>query len=247
MLLSTPGLVLHTTPYGETSVVAKVFTRQLGVQSYLVKGVRSRSGRAKQSFFSPLTSLDMVVYDSRRGELSYIKELSPRHPDHAADALANAHRFFMAEVLYRSLREDEPLPDLWDYVEHTEADNLGVLGETLNHDASTPSSVDLPICFLLTVAHHLGIEPLDNHTPHNPYFDLQEGRFVDSPTETTLTRDHSALLHDYLVASISTFHSPLSTLSSRRAIIDALIAYYQLHLSSFRHFRSHEILHTILR
>ena len=44
MLLSTPGLVLHTPPYAETSVVVKVFTRLLGVQSYLVKGVGAGEG-----------------------------------------------------------------------------------------------------------------------------------------------------------------------------------------------------------
>ena len=49
MLLSTPGLVLHTTPYADTSVVAKVFTRQLGVRSYIIKGVRSRTGKVKQN------------------------------------------------------------------------------------------------------------------------------------------------------------------------------------------------------
>ena len=48
MLLSTPGLVLHTTPYSESSVVAKVFTRQLGVRSYIIKGVRGPRGRVKQ-------------------------------------------------------------------------------------------------------------------------------------------------------------------------------------------------------
>jgi valyl-tRNA synthetase len=48
MLLSTPGLVLHTTPYSESSVVVKVFTRQLGVRSYIIKGVRGRGGRVKR-------------------------------------------------------------------------------------------------------------------------------------------------------------------------------------------------------
>ncbi len=54
MLLSTPGLVLHTTPYGESSVVAKVFTRQLGVRSYIIKGVRNGRSRVKQNLMQPL-------------------------------------------------------------------------------------------------------------------------------------------------------------------------------------------------
>ena len=61
MTLSTPGLVLHTTPYAESSVVAKVFTRQLGLRSYIIKCVRGRSGRVKQKLLQPLSSLDSTT------------------------------------------------------------------------------------------------------------------------------------------------------------------------------------------
>ena len=236
MILSTPGLVLHTTPYAESSVVAKVFTRQLGVRSYLVKGVRNKGGRMKQNLFAPLSSLDMVVYDNPNNDLNYIKELSPRHPALQPDPVDNALRFFMTEVLYKALREEEPMPDLWDYVELVFSEHCSVSSE-IPH---------MPITFLLTVTRHLGIEPLDNCRTREPLFDLQEGRFVSVATETTLPPNLSLLLHEYL-NNLSTFHFPLSTLNDRRTLIDALIAYYQLHLSGFRQFHSHEILHTILK
>ena len=91
----------------------------------------------------------------------------------------------------------------------------------------------------------MGIAPMDNYSIREPLFDLQEGRYVSVATETTLSPALSAMLHEYL----SPFTSHLSTfnLSERRSLIDALIAYCQLHLSGFRNFNSHEILHTILR
>jgi DNA repair protein RecO (recombination protein O) len=232
MMLSTPGLVLHTTPYGESSVIAKVFTRQLGVRSYIVKGVR-RHGGVKQNLFAPLSSLDMVVYDSHKSDLNHVKELTPRHPDSGSDPVGNALRFFMTEVLYKALREEEPMPELWDYVENS--DQWSVVGEQRK---------DMPIRFLLMVAHYLGVEPLDNYSVREPLFDLQEGRYVAAPSETTLSPHLSEMLHHYLCFPLSTFHFPLN---ARRDLIDALIAYYQLHLSGFRQFHSHEILHTILK
>lgn len=236
MTLSTPGLVLHTTPYAESSVVAKVFTRQLGVRSYMIKGVRSARGRTKQNMLQPLSSLDMVVYANPKTDLNHVKELAPRHPGQPSDPVANALRFFMTEVLYKTLREEEPMPELWDYVENT------------NTSLLTPHS-SLPQLFMLAVAHHLGIEPLNNYDAHHPYFDLQEGRFVGAPTETTLTPQLSNVLHSYL----SSFHSPSLPItpsvssSIRRDLLSALIAYFQLHLSGFGNLHSHEILHTILR
>ncbi len=239
MLASTPGLVLHTTPYAETSVVVKVFTRLFGVRSYIIKGVRGHGGRVKQNMLQPLTSLDMVVYVNPKNELNHIKELSPRHPDTQAakqssnQAIDNALRFFMTEVLYKALREAEPMPALWDYV------------DTLASENSNTPVAQLPILFLLTTAQHLGISPLDNHSALTPYFCLEEGRYVATANETTLSIALSSILHEYL--PIDAEQLPSATLADRRNLIDALIAYYHLHLSGFSHFHSHEILHTILQ
>lgn len=243
MILATPGFVLHTTPYSEASVVAKVFTRQLGMRSYLIKGVRSSRGRVKQNLLQPLSCVDMVVYDNPKNDLNYIKELAPRHPESTApqtssrSATFNALRFFMTEVLYKSLREEEPMPELFDYVE-------SVFSEPYPGDGETKH---LPIMILLTVARHLGIEPMDNYSVREPLFDLQEGRFVASLTDTTLPPALSSHLHEYLCNLSMSRPISVSMLSDRRSLIDALLAYFQLHLSSFRNFYSHEILHTILK
>lgn len=230
-MISTPGIVLHTTPYGDTSVIVKVFTRLLGVQSYIIKGVRGPHAKVKQNLLQPFSCLDMVVYDNTKAELNYIKELSPRCACTEATPAENALRFFMTEVLYKSLQEAEPMPALFDYAEQAAA------------VADPLAAANLPISFLLTVSRHLGIEPMDNYCPREPLFDIQEGRYVSAPTETTLSPRLSSLLHDYLT-SVTTPQSPLS---DRRLLIDSLLAYYQLHITGFRHFTSHEILHTILK
>ena len=230
-MISTPGIVLHTTPYGDSSVIVKVFTRMLGVRSYIVKGVRGRNAKVKQNLLQPLSSLDMVVYDNPKAELNYIKELSPRAAGTDASPVENALRFFMTEVLYKSLQEAEPMPALFDYVD-------SINSSLIIHHSS------LPITFLLTVSRHLGIEPLDNYCPREALFDLQEGRYVSSATETTLSPSQSEMLHEYLASHELSNGAPLQ---SRRALIDSLLAYYQLHLSGFRNFTSHEILHTILK
>lgn len=236
MLIATQGLVLHTTPYSESSVVAKVFTRQLGLRSYIIKGVRGRTGRVKQNLLQPMTSLDMVVYDNHRRELNYIKELTPRRPQQQSEPVGNALRFFMTEVLYKALREEEPMPEMWDYAE-----------EASGRQAPDDGLAELPIVFMLRVAAYLGIQPLDNHSHHEPYFCLEEGRFVSAPNETTLPAGLSAALHSYLQPEGTPLPCPRCPLSERTALLNALIAYFQLHISGFRSFTSHEILHTVLR
>ncbi|MDR2283209.1 MAG: recombination protein O N-terminal domain-containing protein, partial [Sphingobacterium sp.] len=40
MLQKTKGIALKTTNYSESSIVAQIFTENLGLQSYLINGAR---------------------------------------------------------------------------------------------------------------------------------------------------------------------------------------------------------------
>ena len=240
--LSTPALVLHTTSYSETSVIAKIFTRQLGVRSYIIKGVRKGGGKTKQNLLQPLSHLDLVVYNNPKTQINYIKEMGlhlaqPTEQRVYASEMAvhNALRFFMTEVLYKTLREEEPMPELFDYV----ADSC-----TFQHSGAKLSQH--PIQFLLKVSRHLGIEPLDNYSNREPLFDMLAGRYQYAG-EHTLEASTSLLLHYYLQAVHNGTPCPLTTLAQRTELINRLLEYYQMHLTEFRNFKSHEILHTILQ
>lgn len=237
--LSTPALVLHTTQYAETSVIAKIFTRQLGVRSYILKGVRKGGSRTKQNLLQPLSHLDLVVYNNPKSQINYLKEIAP-HTDGAQtsydfehEAVRNALRFFMTELLYKTLREEEPMPELFDYV----VESMRFQDCELSHQ---------PIRFLLTVAHHLGITPLDNYSSREPLFDMLGGRFC-SHGENTLDPSISTLLHYYLESIHTESPLPLTTLKKRTELINRLLEYFQLHVSDFHNFKSHEILHTVLQ
>ncbi|MCQ2274505.1 MAG: DNA repair protein RecO [Bacteroidales bacterium] len=236
--LSTLGLVLHTTQYAETSVIVKIFTRQLGVRSYIVKGVRKGKSRTKQNLLQPLSYLELVVYNNPKSSLNYIKEMVPYNSSHIKDmdmgmqAINNALRFFMTELLYKTLREEEPMPDLFDYV-----------ADVAYCQSPSPG---LPIAFMITVARYMGIEPLDNYSMREPLFDLDGGRFCFSGN-STLDRECSQLLHYYLQSVSSDEVEPLAPLQLRTELINSLLSYFQLHLTEFRGFRSHEILHTVLQ
>ncbi|MEP5133031.1 DNA repair protein RecO, partial [Nonlabens ulvanivorans] len=54
MLTRTPAIVLSTVKYGEADLIARLYTRELGTQSYMLKGVRkSRKGKLRIAFFQP--------------------------------------------------------------------------------------------------------------------------------------------------------------------------------------------------
>lgn len=238
--LSTPALVLHTTEYSETSVIAKVFTRQLGVRSYILKGVRKGGGRTKRNLLQPLSYLDMVVYVNPKTTLNYVKELAP-HPSDSQfpipnSQLENALRFFMTELLYKTLREEEPDQELFDYI-------VSALEQL--KDPVSAAHAQMPLVFLLRLTRYLGLWPRDNYSSREPLFDLQAGCFR-STGETTVDAATSLLLHEYLQSVGQDTPSPSASLPQRTALMNRLIEYLQLHLDGFRSFHSHEILHTVL-
>ncbi len=240
--LSTAALVLHTVQYKETSVIAKVFTRQLGVRSYILKGVRKGGSRTKQNLLQPLSYLDLVVYNNPKTQLNYLKEIAPHNSpvpqmpeDVSVVAVCNALRFFMTELLYKTLREEEPMPELFDYV--VDCARFAGDGKSLSNH---------PIFFLLNVSRYLGIRPLDNYSQHEPLFDLLNGRYCHGGVNT-MEPATSQLLHYYLQAVNMGSSAPQTTLTQRIELINKLLEYFQLHLVEFRNFKSHEILHTVLQ
>lgn len=262
MLVTTQGLVLHTTKYAETSIVAKIFTRELGLRSYIVKGIRSASGRTKQNLMQPLSHLEMTVYDNPKKQLQYIKEMHPaRH--YAAinsDSIRMALVFFMDEVLYKSLKEEEPNRNLFDYV----VEELQRLGGTELTDIEEPQPKPnrqqhystFPIHFLLRTARYIGIEPMDNYSTKEPMFNLKEGRFQSMPngysatlpdSDYYLDMTSSSHLHSCLTSTHRSEQMPQLTAKQRSATLNNLLEYYQVHLTDFKNFKSHEVLHAVLR
>src|SRR3954469_7482308 len=76
MTHKTKGVVLRTVKYGETSVIATIYTELFGIQSYIVKGVRqsTKKSQGKGIYFQPSAMLDMVVYHNELKNLNFIKE-----------------------------------------------------------------------------------------------------------------------------------------------------------------------------
>lgn len=244
MLLTTQGLVLHTTPYADSSIIAKVFTRVMGMRSYIIKGVRSQSGRTKQNLLQPLSLLDMTVYNNPKKQLQFIKEMHPAGatPYATNDGVRMALMFFMDEVLYKSLKDEEPNERLFDYV----VDTLHSL--SLENDLR-----HLPISFMLHTSRFIGIEPMNNYSLHERLFNLKEGRFLASAdsagdnVDYCLDASSSNCLHSYLNSFYNNIPQPQLTASQRSATLNNLIEYYHIHLADFKNFKSHEVLHAVLR
>lgn len=254
MLHKTRGIVLKTTAFRSSSVIAQVFTEKFGLQSYLVNGVRKTGGRISFNVLQPLHLLEMVVYHKSAGSLQRIKELrnQPVFFSIPLDIAKSTVSLFICEVLYKVLRrqpgEDTPL---FQYLFHSL--------EWLDQHKGGVGNFHL--LFLMGLTRYLGFypdiraagetaayeavgKPRTTAAAGEEYFDLQNGQFLKnapvhswyiSPPLTTFWRQLSQGRYEQL----SEFKI---SGEERRLLLRSLLEYYALHIEGFGQIRSHEIL-----
>ena len=70
------GVVLHTLKYGDSSMVVYLLTDVGGRRSYMVQGVRSRSGRgSKLALFQPMFPVEFEGLESSRQQMHRFREV----------------------------------------------------------------------------------------------------------------------------------------------------------------------------
>src|SRR4051794_1582389 len=122
MIHKTKGIVLRTVKYGETSLVVTMFTETLGLQSYMVNGVRTalkKGGSAKAGLFQPAAILDLVAYHNEFKNLQRLKEFrwAFLYRNILSDVWKNAVALFMIELLGKCLKQPEANADLFYFAE----------------------------------------------------------------------------------------------------------------------------------
>jgi DNA repair protein RecO (recombination protein O) len=239
MLHKTRGIVLHSVKFSESSLVVKMYTEAFGVQSYMVKGVRSTKSKMKAVLFQPLTLLDLVVYRKERNVLQNIREVRIAHPWQSLpfDIRKSSIALFVNEVLYKALGEEEPNGPLFEFLWNA----LLVLDE-----------VEEPfghyhLLFTLKLTKYLGFYPRSARSAEQCYFNLPEGTFQPVFIEgICLGNKLSEMWCTVLDWPFEKPYVPSLHVKDRDALLDALLAYYRFHLPGFAGFRSAEVLHTVL-
>ena len=241
----TKGIVLRTVKYGETSVIATLYTELFGLQSYLVNGVRStgRQGGNRAGLFQPAAILELVVYHNDLKNLQRMREYrwGVLYEHLYFDVWKNAVAVFMIELLQKTIRQPEPHPDLFAFIE----DSL------LHLDAAAPEILgNYPLFFALHLASFFGLKMSDNWSPNRSILDLREGAFVAEPPEHAFTlREQTSYLTSQLLKA--QHPAELSEIRMNREIRKVLLrayeSFYALHLPEFGSLKTLPVLWEILQ
>lgn len=238
MLNRTRGIALKTTNYSESSVVAQIYTENLGLQSYLINGARKPKAKIPTNMLQPLHLLDMVVYVKDNGTLQRIKEAqaSPSIYHIPTDIAKSAVALFINEILFKVLKQQSPDPRLFSFIH----DSILWLDQT-------PNSVrNFHLCFLMKLSFFLGYMPSTQVTD-KPFFDLADGVFTDlAPAHTyVLQEPHTSIFKKILTTDYAHAHELAIPHVDRIYLLEQIINFYKLHTEDFGKINSLAILEDI--
>ncbi|MDA0314115.1 MAG: DNA repair protein RecO [Bacteroidetes bacterium] len=228
MLKKTAGIVLSHIKYKDSSIIVRIFTRDLGLKGYLVDGVRSLGKGSKIALYQPLTLLDLVVYDKENSGLQRISEAKIKYPQRHIpfDMARTSLALFSTEIISRSILEGYQNEDLFDF-----------LNESISHLDSLETNLShFPLVFLLENARHLGFAP-----------ELAEG-FLAESVHHPFSPEEISLILPYLKDLLDNTYHPSTTLSLplRRKLLDHLVEFHAQHLSHPRPLKSLSIIRQLI-
>ncbi|MEP0712758.1 DNA repair protein RecO [Algoriphagus sp.] len=227
MLKKTQGIVLSAIRYKETSIIVKIFTRELGLKSYLVNGVRSQGNKSKTALYQPLTLLDLVVYDKDNGGLQRISEaqLARAHQLIPFDFTRTGLALFITEVISKSIYENYQNESLFDFLHNC----------IVELDHKEAQLAQFPLVFLLENAIYLGF------APEEALGFLAESRSQPfSPAELTLAENYLSILMQESFSNTVRINKAL-----RQKLLDHLLDFYSQHLDNPGNWKSLAILRQI--
>ena len=148
MINNTEIIILHTTRYGENSIVVHTLSKEYGRRSFLVRGA---DRKAVMTLLQPLAILEADITESNKSTLYTARKLTSRYP--LLGIRNNIHKntmtMFLSEVLYRIIKDGAKEEGLFEWC----------VKEILLLDAMEEDFSNFHLRFLLELSIALGFSP----------------------------------------------------------------------------------------
>lgn len=150
MAENTSLIILHTTKFGENSVIIHTLSKDYGRRGFLVRG----AGKRMMSLLLPLNILEADIIESTKSTLFTARNLTALYPLNGirGNLHKNTMTLFMSEVLYRVVKDGVYEPGLFEWCQK----------QILLLDEMSSDFSNFHIRFLLEFSIALGFSPQES-------------------------------------------------------------------------------------
>ena len=237
MFSKTQAIVLHHFPYSDSGKIVHLYTKNEGRMSVFVR--TSKRSAIKMSLLQPFSVVEITLNNKPNRTIQYIKECNayavfntiPFNP------IKSAVTLFLAEILYKTLKEQLRDENLFDFLEQS----------IVHFDRCINGTANFHLIFLLQFSKFLGFAPNIENYDENGLFDLKNGAICqETPLHTFyLSQEETKIFVQLLRFGFSTMHLLKLSRTQRQTILEQILLFYKLHLPEFSNIKSLEVLKQI--
>ena len=237
MLQKTVGIVLHVIKYNDISNIVDIYTDSRGRASFLVSVSHSRKSTVKSVLFQPLAVIEFEADFRANVNLCRIKEAKCVYPFTSIpyDPYKSAIALFIAEFLYRAVREETENQPLFNYLLHS----ISWL------DTCEKDFANFHLVFLMRLSRFLGLYPNLENYHQGDYFDLLNAAFISArPYKHAyyVSPEESFRITRLMRMNYDTMHLFGMNRLERAQCLAVICNYYQLHIPDFQELKSLAVL-----
>ncbi|MGB0896010.1 MAG: DNA repair protein RecO [Flavobacteriaceae bacterium] len=224
MISTTKAIVLSTIKYKDSSLIVTCYTKNHGVQAYILHHIlKSKKGKINPAYFQVLSQLELQVSYKSNQTLQKISEVKLQHSYTSlqTNIYKSTVALFLAEILHNCLKEEEENHDLYNYLE------ASLLWYDI-HDFNA----NFHLLFLIKLSQHLGIYP-DEHILQQHFFYYEKNQVKIDALKLLFGVNFDDLHHIKYSAQM------------RQDILNEILQYFNVHLGVFKQPKSLKILHDI--
>lgn len=240
MLIKTRGVVLRTLKYSESSLIVDIYTEELGIQSYIISGVRSKKAKIKGSVLQVMSLLDLVVYHKKGKSLNRTKEVKPAivYRSIPFNIIKSSIGLFMVELARKTIKEAESNVELFDFL----FNSFSLLDEL------ETGVTNFHLFYTVRLTSYLGFEPSRRRTSDELYFDLKAGAFkTHKPGHFAyLDEKLSDLMAMLLIQPFNEICLLQLDRNLKHVFLEKMMLFYQLHIENLATINSPEVLREVM-
>ncbi len=239
MLRKSKGVVLNQIKYGDSSLITHIYTENYGIQSFIIKGGKSKKQKAKHSFLQALFLIEIESYYKPSRNIQFAKEISPYYIYKTIpfNITKSTIVLFLCEILMKALKEEEKNIKLYDFLQSTLI--------YFDEHQSNPSNFHL--FFLVHLTKHLGFFPNTDNGGEQQFFDIMDGCFTNYKPKHKyyLSGNSSELLFSITKASINDYSKIIIKKKDKVFLLEKIIEYFSIHLEGFGTIKSLQVLNEV--
>lgn len=207
--------------------------------SFLITGTRGKKSSVRINLLGHLSIIEMEVYIKQSRDLQRVKEIR-LHENFSSipyDPVKNAVALFIAEILYRTLQEQEKNLPLFSFL----------INAIKIFDLSERGFANFHLIFLIGLTRHLGFFPQNNYSPSKEFFDIENALFTEKhPVNPNfIFPPESRYLSELISCTFESMEKVKLNGTLRNSLVTGLLDYYRFHLPGMGKLKSISVMKEI--